>query len=73
MVTFRIKQLRKNKGWTLEYLSELTGISTSQLQRIENNETMPTYDKVCEIAHALGAKLEEVGEYHYIEKNPQSG
>lgn len=71
MVIFKIKQLRKSRGWTLEHLSELTGISVSQLQRIENNETMPTYDKVCDIAHAFGVPLEDVGEYRYIEK-PQS-
>ena len=73
MVIFRIKKLRKDKGWSLEYLSELTGISKSQLQRIEQNETMPTYDKVCEIAYALKTPLEKVGEYHHVEKNPQSG
>ena len=72
MVIFKIKQLRKNRGWSLDYLSELTGISKSQIQRIEKNETMPTYDKVCEIAHAFRVPLEEVGEYHHIEK-PQSG
>lgn len=68
MVIFKIKQFRRNRGWTLEYLSELTGISVSQLQRIENNETMPTYDKVCEIAHVFNLPIEEVGEYHYTEK-----
>ena len=68
MVIFKIKQLRRSRGWTLEYLSELTGISVSQLQRIENNETMPTYDKVCTIAHAFEVTVEEVGEYRYTEK-----
>lgn len=73
MVIFKIKKLRKNKGWSLSYLSGMTGISVSQLQRIEKNETMPTYDKVCEIAYALGVGLEEVGEFHPDTKNPQSG
>lgn len=66
MVIFKIKQLRRFQGWTLAYLSELTGISISQLQRIENNETMPTFDKVCDIAHAFGVPIDNV--YEYIEK-----
>lgn len=72
MVNFRVKKLRKDRGWTLEHLSEMTGISISQLQRIEQNETMPTYDKICEIAYALNVPIEEVGEFHHTEK-PQSG
>ena len=65
---FKIKQIRGRRGWTLEHLAERTGISISTLQRIESNEIMPGYDKVCAIAHVLQVPLEEVGEYHYTEK-----
>lgn len=73
MVTMKIKQLRMAKGWTQRQLAEASGISKSQLDRIEKNESMPTIDKLCDIAHALGVPAEKTYEYRHIEKNPQSG
>ena len=73
MITIKIRRLRATKGWTQRQLADAAGISKSQLDRIEKNESMPTIDKLCDIAHALGVPAEETYEYRYIEKNPQSG
>ena len=72
MITIKVKQLRMAKGMTQRQLAEASTVSKSQLNRIENNESMPTIDKLCDIAHALGVPVTDTFEYHYIE-NPQSG
>lgn len=72
MVIIKVKQFRMAKGLTQRQLSEKTEISKSQLGRIENGESFPTVDKAFDIAHALGASITDIFEYHFIE-NPQSG
>lgn len=72
MTIIKIKQLRNNKGLTTRQLSDRSGISKSQITRIENNQQMPTIDTLCRIAEALEAPVSETYEYHHIEK-PQSG
>ena len=73
MVKFRIREVRKEKGWTLLQLSEAAGISKSQLARIEKNQSMQGFDMMCDIAHVLDVSLYDLHEYHFKEKNPQSG
>ena len=70
MVKMKIKQIRMAKGLTLRQLSEMSDVSKSQLERIENNESMPAIDKLCDIAHALGVSVTDTFEYCYT-KNPQ--
>lgn len=72
MTKIFIKKIREFRGITLRQLEEETGISRSQLSRIENNESMPTIDELCEIAYVLSVPLEETFEFNHIEKNPQS-
>lgn len=48
----RIKELRKEKVWTQEYLAELIEIDTRNLIKIENGQTFPrsqTLDKFVEV------------------------
>ncbi len=48
----RIKELRKNRNWTQEYLAELIGIDTRNFIKIENGQTFPrsqTLDKLIEV------------------------
>lgn len=71
MVIFKIKELRIAKGWTQRQLAEASGVSKSQIDRIERNESKPSFETIRDIAHALGATLDEIHEYHYTEK-PQS-
>lgn len=73
MVIIKVKQLRLQKGWTQRQLAEASGVSKSKIDRIEKGETKAFIDDLCDIAHALGIHETETYEYHYIEKNPQSG
>jgi transcriptional regulator with XRE-family HTH domain len=51
----KIRRLRKQKGYTLEKLGELTESSKSYIWEIENkNPPRPSADKIAKIASALG-------------------
>ena len=51
----KIRKLRKEKGYTLERLAELTESSKSYIWELENkNPPRPSADKVARIAAALG-------------------
>ena len=69
MVKIKIKSIRRSKGYTIRQLSEMSGISKSQIARIENGEQSPTIDTLCEIAKALGVSANDT--YEYIAENPQ--
>ena len=53
----KIKQLRKEKGWTQDYLSELLGINTKSVLRIENGKTFPTIENLEKIASAFDLEI----------------
>lgn len=46
----RIKEIRKEKGWSLEQASESAGISRSSLFKIEKGKMSPTFDAMLKIA-----------------------
>ena len=51
----KIRQLRKEKGYTLEKLAELTDSSKSYIWELENKDPpRPSADKVAKIASVLG-------------------
>lgn len=51
----KIRDLRKEKGYTLEKLAELTESSKSYIWELENKDPpRPSADKVARIASALG-------------------
>ena len=51
----KIRELRKQKGYTLEKLAELTESSKSYIWELENkNPPRPSADKVAQIAAVLG-------------------
>lgn len=51
----KIRQLRKQKGYTLEKLGELTESSKSYIWELENkNPPRPSADKIAKIAAVLG-------------------
>lgn len=53
----RLKEAREKKGITLRELSELTGINTSNISRIERGEVSPNLDTLQNLCKALGLKL----------------
>lgn len=59
-VEILLKEIREEKGYSLEQLSKITGISKSHLNYIERNEKEPTISVIVRIAMALNVKIEEL-------------
>jgi len=56
----RVLQLRKNKHWTLEQLSDVSDVSRSMLSQIERGQANPTLSVAIRIAQAFGIGLDEL-------------
>ncbi|MFP3846183.1 helix-turn-helix domain-containing protein [Priestia filamentosa] len=52
-----VKHARKSKGYTLEELSEKSGVSRSMLSQIERGDKNPTINIASQIAEALGETI----------------
>jgi transcriptional regulator with XRE-family HTH domain len=53
----RVRQLRAERGWSLEALSQASGVSRSMLSQIERNQANPTLAVTLRIARAFGISL----------------
>lgn len=58
----RVKQLRDERGWSLDSLSQACGVSRSMLSQIERNQTNPTLAVMFRIAQAFGMSLGQLVE-----------
>lgn len=56
----RVKQLRSQKGWSLEMLANASGVSRSMLSQIEREQANPTLAVTFRISHAFGMDLGEL-------------
>jgi transcriptional regulator with XRE-family HTH domain len=56
----RIKELRKQKGMSQEFLAEESGLSLRTIQRIENGETNPTGESLKRLSNALNVNPDEL-------------
>lgn len=52
-----IKLLRKKKGFTLQELEDLTGLSSGYISKIERSKKSPPYSTVSKLATALGVRI----------------
>ena len=55
----RVKQLRKDKGWTQKQLGNKIGVTYAQLNKYEGGTNAPPLDKL----HALASALETTIDY----------
>ena len=55
-----LRELRKSKGWTLADVRDRTGIPTSTLSRIENDQMSPTYDLLLRLSDGLSLDLSQL-------------
>jgi transcriptional regulator with XRE-family HTH domain len=53
----RLKELRVERGWSLDSLSKACGVSRSMLSQIERDKTNPTLAVMFRIARAFGMSL----------------
>jgi len=56
----RVKKLRGDRGWSLEELSKVSGVSKSMLSEIEREKANPTLSVTFRIARAFGLNLQEL-------------
>lgn len=60
LLGLRIKELRKQKGMSQEFLAEESGLSLRTIQRIENGETNPTGESLKRLSNALNLNPDEL-------------
>ena len=69
----KIRNMRKQQGWSQEELAHRAGIHPSHMGQIERGEKSPTVDSIEKIVVALGITFEELFESTgQIEKNRAS-
>jgi len=56
----RIRQLRNERGLTLQTLAELTGLSASLLSLVERGKTSPSIGTLVAIAHAFDVHMTDL-------------
>ena len=56
----RLAELRRQHEWTLQTVSEMTGVSVATLSKVERNKLSLTYDKMLQIAEGLKMTLTEL-------------
>lgn len=58
----KFRSWRHSQGWTLDDISGITGVSVSNLSRIENGVVIPRPATRVHIAHALGKRVGQLFE-----------
>ena len=58
----RLKQLRNARGWSLDALANVSGVSRSMLSQVERNQANPTLAVAFRIARAFEMSLGELAE-----------
>ncbi len=56
----KLKQLRQQKGWTLETLADYSGVSRATLSRIEKAEVSPTTNVLAKLCSAYQMTLTQL-------------
>lgn len=61
MLTKRLKELRKQKGWSQQKLAEKTGLSFNAVTKIEQGLAKhPTLKTLIKLADAFGISIDEL-------------
>ncbi|EPX78442.1 helix-turn-helix domain-containing protein [Salipiger mucosus] len=56
----RVRDLRKERDWTLEQAAKQAGLARSTLSKIENGQMSPTYDALRKLAVGLGISVPQL-------------
>lgn len=64
---YKIKfyEIRMQHGLTLKQMSEMTGISKTTLNEIENDKRSPTLEVLAQVAKALNIKITDLFDSEY--------
>lgn len=56
----RVRELRRDKGWTLEQAARAAGLARSTLSKIENGQMSPTYEALKKLAQGLAISVPQL-------------
>ncbi|WP_226621778.1 helix-turn-helix domain-containing protein [Alloyangia pacifica] len=56
----RVRELRKERDWTLEQAAKHAGLARSTLSKIENGQMSPTYEALKKLAVGLGISVPQL-------------
>lgn len=56
----RLREIRQQRKWTLDKVSEITGLAKSTLSKIENERISPSFDVVRTLAIGLGIDVPQL-------------
>lgn len=56
----RVRELRKERAWTLQQASEKAGLARSTLSKIENDQMSPTFELMKKLALGLGIDMPQL-------------
>ncbi|WP_105132618.1 helix-turn-helix domain-containing protein [Burkholderia sp. BE12] len=56
----KLRELRKEKGWTIEQFAERVGSTASQISRYERGEMTPNFLTIVRLADSLDVTLDEM-------------
>lgn len=56
----RVRELRKQRGWTLEQAASHAGLARSTLSKIENGQMSPTYEALKKLAEGLSISVPQL-------------
>lgn len=62
LLSRNVKSLRKQLGWSQEYLAEKTGVSTPYITQIEVGKKTPSLSVVEKLAYAFGVEYKALFE-----------
>ena len=65
----RIKELRKNRGFTQEYLAEKLKIEPRQLSKLETGKHYPSFETVTGLLETFDITFEELVSYNHLDVN----
>lgn len=57
LLGLRLRQLRKRRGWTQGELAKRTGVATSTISKVENNQLSPTFETLLRLAEGLSIDM----------------
>ena len=65
----RIKELRKSKGFTQEYLAEKLKIEPRQLSKLETGRHYPSFETILGLLETFNVTFEELISFCHLDQN----
>lgn len=56
----RVRELRTKKGWTIDQLADVTGMSRGFISQIENEKRDPSAETLSELAKAFDVRVSQL-------------